>query len=328
MSQPFISICVPTYQRPQLLKKMLESVREQTFKDVEILINDNSPDDSLESLIRSSFTDLPISYERNEPSVNAGENCRKVIARATGEWIKVMHDDDWLSGSGSLATFADAANKSGKDFIFSATNQVWLEEDKQEDDYLTAAEQKRLDDSVYSLYYINVIGHPSAVMHRRDATIQYDPDFKWLLDLDYYIRYMNAHGAYHYIPEKLVSIGRSSTQETHKYSFNIKVELTEYLQFLHKYGSDLYLRNRYVFHQVWNMIKRYKIKSIEQIREAGYTAALPPKIEQVINFQNKIPRIVIKQPSWSDAIMRMYFKRMTIDEYRTDEQKSKEKTNR
>ena len=311
MSNPLISICIPTYKRTDLLKKLLDSIKIQTFKNFEILVNDNSPDNSVELLVNSYLPGLPVLYKRNEPAVSAGVNCIRVMQRASGDWIKVMHDDDWFATNDALALFAEAATNSGKDFIFCASKQVWLDSDKTEDDMLTPEKKQMLDNSHFCLFYLNVIGHPSVVMHKRDPAIQYDSNFNWVLDIDYYMRYLNVHPGYYYIPQKLVNIGKGSTQESNKYYKNIKVELPEYFFLLSKYEPDLCLKNEYVFHLVWNMLKRYKIKHVDQIYAAGYKGPMPSGINEIIKFQKYIPRIIIKQTPWSQKLMQKCFKKVT-----------------
>ncbi len=315
MSNPFISICIPTYKRINLLKTLLDSIGAQTFKDYEILINDNSPDDSVETLLQS-YKHLPIAYQKNEPAVSAVENGIRVMRRATGTWIKMMHDDDWFASADALQKFAEAAINPGKDFIFCASNQVYLETGKAEAEYLTDDRKQMLDDSVFSLFYLNVIGHPSVVMHKKDAAIEYDTRFNWVLDIDYYMRYLHAHGGYYYIPETLVNIGKGSSQESYKYYKNLRVEIPEYFTLLTKYDSDLLLKNQYVFHLVWNMLKRFKIKNIEGIRATGYQGKLPDKIEQIINYQKKIPGIILKQTPWSKALMNRCYKKINQGLYK------------
>jgi hypothetical protein len=168
-----------------------------------------------------------------------------------------------------------------------------------------------LDDSIFCLFYLNVIGHPSVMMQKKDLSIQYDSNFNWVLDIDYYMRYLNAHPGYHYIPNKLVNIGKGSTQESNKYYKNIKVELPEYFFLLSKYEPDLCLKNQYVFHLIWNMLKRYKIKHVDQIYAAGYKGVMPARIDEIIAYQKYIPRIIIKQTPWSKKLMNKCFKEVT-----------------
>lgn len=310
MSTPFISICIPTYKRTDLLKILLDSIAIQSFTDFEILINDNSPDDSVKELVNSYQAVLAIAYEKNEPAVSAVENCVKVMRRANAPWIKVMHDDDWFNTADALQQFAYAATHSGKDFIFCASNQVYLNNNISKPELLNPERKKMLDDSFFSLIYLNVIGHPSVVLHKKDSNIEYDNQFNWVLDIDYYLRYLNAHGGYHYINHTLVNIGKGDTQESNRYYKNIKVEIPEYFTLLTRYDSDLLLKNQYVFHMVWNMLKRFKIKTIDDIRATGYTGRLPDKVESIIQFQKYIPNIILKQTPWSKALMARCYKKL------------------
>ena len=94
-------------------------------------------------------------------------------------------------------------------------------------------------------------------------------------------------------------------------------EIPEYLRLLSKYGNDLHLRDVYVFHRVWDLLRIFRVKDVQQLRAAGYTGELPAKMEQIIAFQKRIPRLIIKQPPWSKAIMRRYFKRISTKQATT-----------
>ncbi len=311
MSTPFISICIPTYKRTDLLKKLLDSIIVQTFKEFEVLINDNSPDDTIENFVETYRSLLQINYVRNVPAVNAAGNCIKVMRRAVAPWVKIMHDDDWFASPDALQHFADAAKHSGKDFIFSACNKVDLQTNESEPELLSDVHCKMLHESVLSLFYLNVIGHPSVVMHKRDSMIEYDPQFNWVLDIDFYMRYLKAHKSFHYINKRLVNIGKGPTQESYKYYKNGNVEIPEYFKLLSKYEKNIALKDQYVFHLVWNMVMRYKIKHNSEFKNFGYSGSLPDGTEAIIDCQKKIPRIILKQPSWSTVFMKRCYKKLS-----------------
>ena len=46
-----VSICVPTYNNPDDLKRLMESIEKQTYKDYEVVISDDSTDNNIEKLI-------------------------------------------------------------------------------------------------------------------------------------------------------------------------------------------------------------------------------------------------------------------------------------
>ena len=51
-SHPLVSIMIPTYNRPELFEKTLQSALAQSYEHIEILVNDNSTNEDTNSLIR------------------------------------------------------------------------------------------------------------------------------------------------------------------------------------------------------------------------------------------------------------------------------------
>jgi glycosyltransferase involved in cell wall biosynthesis len=52
MNTPMVSICLPTYNRPDFLELAVRSCLAQTYRDLEIVITDNSPSDESGALAR------------------------------------------------------------------------------------------------------------------------------------------------------------------------------------------------------------------------------------------------------------------------------------
>jgi glycosyltransferase involved in cell wall biosynthesis len=116
---PFISICIPAYKNKDFLGILLQSILEQDYKDYEVIVTDDSPDDSVEEVCASFKENLPLIYHRNRPVKGSPANWNAGIALAKGGWIKMMHDDDWFADEKSLQRFADAiVSAPGAGFIF------------------------------------------------------------------------------------------------------------------------------------------------------------------------------------------------------------------
>ena len=47
----FISICIPAYKHVDYLQRLLDSILIQTYKNFEIIITDDRPDNSVEILL-------------------------------------------------------------------------------------------------------------------------------------------------------------------------------------------------------------------------------------------------------------------------------------
>src|SRR5262245_41810902 len=95
-----VSICLPTYQRPELIGQCLDSCLSQTHTNIEVLIGDDSRDDRTQSLIEARYAADPrVRYVRNIPSLGQARNVGSLFARATGDRILLIHDDDFLVGN-------------------------------------------------------------------------------------------------------------------------------------------------------------------------------------------------------------------------------------
>ena len=66
--QPVVSIVIPTYQRCSRLKKALQSVISQTYKDFEVLIMDDGSNDGTKKMVMN-LNDSRISYYWQKNSV-------------------------------------------------------------------------------------------------------------------------------------------------------------------------------------------------------------------------------------------------------------------
>lgn len=87
---PKFSIILPAHNAAEYIRKALDSIQAQTFKDYElIVICDSCADDT--ALIAREYTDkvLDVGFSMSGPTRNAG------LDVATGEWILFMDDDDW-----------------------------------------------------------------------------------------------------------------------------------------------------------------------------------------------------------------------------------------
>jgi glycosyltransferase involved in cell wall biosynthesis len=91
-----VSICIPTYNRPELLKVALESCLAQTFQDFEIVISDDSPDTRTEEMVREFSAPQVIRYVRNTPGLGQARNVNQLFSLASGEFLTLLHDDDTL----------------------------------------------------------------------------------------------------------------------------------------------------------------------------------------------------------------------------------------
>ena len=95
---PKISIIVPVYNSEQKLKDCLDSLVEQTEKDLEIIvIDDKSTDHSLEIVESYAKNYSNIRVYRNEQNQGVSKTRNIGISLATGEYITFVDSDDYVN---------------------------------------------------------------------------------------------------------------------------------------------------------------------------------------------------------------------------------------
>ena len=91
-----ISICIPTYNRPESLINCLNSLVLQTKKNFEVCISDNCSKKNIFNLVKPYKKKLNIKINKNKKNLGFALNLLKVSSMAKGEFIWFVGDDDLL----------------------------------------------------------------------------------------------------------------------------------------------------------------------------------------------------------------------------------------
>jgi len=228
---PKVSICIPAYNQVKYLKKCIDSVLDQTYTDFEIVITDDSPGDIVKNFLAEYDLPEKIRYYKNPVSLGSPENWNEAIRRSSGEYIKILHHDDWLVDNSSLARYVQLLdNHPDADFGFSATKIFYP--DKAEETYLISdSDVKSIKENPLVLFSNNLIGAPSTTIHRK-SSILFDRNLKWLVDIEFYIRLLAANRNFVYSTQLLVTTSVAEGRITEDCIDNKDVEITEYLYVL------------------------------------------------------------------------------------------------
>ena len=105
--KPLVSIIVPVYNVEQYLPQCLDSIVNQTYKNIEVIcVNDGSPDNSIKILEEYASRDSRIKVISQK---NQGVSSARNIAHqyVNGDYIIYVDGDDWLD----VSTFEIAVEK-------------------------------------------------------------------------------------------------------------------------------------------------------------------------------------------------------------------------
>lgn len=132
MPQPLLSICIPTYNRAELLYSCLAVLAPQVKKlkgKVELVVSDNCSIDETAEVVKIAQHWGPIRYHRNPENVGAAGNllvCAYELAR--GEFAWIIGDDDIIR-PGGLERVINVLEKYPEiDFVFVNTSHLTPED--------------------------------------------------------------------------------------------------------------------------------------------------------------------------------------------------------
>ncbi len=288
---PLISICIPAYKNVEFLERLLNSISIQIFKDYEVIITDDSPDNSIEYLIKQ-YQAFKVFYYKNEIALGTPANWNLAISKANGEWIKLMHDDDWFADETSLQTFTNFALKYPQThLIFSGFTEI--KSNNQKKSYIiNTAEKKLLQKSPFNLLKKNFIGHPSTTLIKNKRQEWYDETIKWVVDIEFYIRYLKDSN-FIAIKKALINIGVHDKQVTKEVFRNPKIEIHENLYLLIKIGKTS-LKNIFVYDYYWRLFRNLNMRDIQQVLLYSSNIQIPDEIKKMLHIQFQIPLPILR----------------------------------
>ncbi len=276
---PKVSICIPAYRNPAGIARLLASVKGQTYTDYEVVVTDDSPDESVrDAALLAGVKNLR--YYKNETRLGASGNWNEAVRRSCGDLIKMMHHDDWFAAPDSLERLVGLLEENPSAALaFCGTWQVSLAEEAAGQDPFESAGQKPSADRFSrcisqehldllkkdwrNLFLGNYIGAPSAVLYRKNR-LEYAKELTWLVDVEYYMRLLRENFHFSCTTEPLVCIGVSAGQLTRKCEQDGDLNLREYGYLFREFGLQGTLAYEtklaevaLAYHKTWKDVRPY-----------------------------------------------------------------------
>jgi glycosyltransferase involved in cell wall biosynthesis len=117
MATETVTIVIPTYKRPQKLRRAIQSVLDQTFKDFKILVFDNASSDETAAIVSELKSKDPrVEYFCHERNIGMFNNFNHAFSQVSTPFFGILTDDDYY-----LPSFLDDAMRA---FKFSPASQL------------------------------------------------------------------------------------------------------------------------------------------------------------------------------------------------------------
>jgi glycosyltransferase involved in cell wall biosynthesis len=249
-----ISICIPTYNQTIHLNKLLISIFEQKDVQFEVIITDDSTNNDVKILVDSfSNNGFKINYYKNTPSLGAPKNWNHGMNLAKGEFIKIMHHDQWFNDEYALKKLKDNIKTDKNSFVFSAATNIF--QNKTFKFSVNTNELNTIINEPEQLILANKIGGPTAILFRKEAKIYFDEKIIWLVDVEFYMQLFHKKYNVKYINEQLYTSMTDFDSLTNNNLLDSEKQLIEYAYLYNKYVKKMSITNRVsYFFKIYNII--------------------------------------------------------------------------
>lgn len=208
--KPLISICIPTYNGEKYLQEALDSVKNQTYKNIEVIISDDQSQDRTIEICQQlkEEVDFPVFIYSHKPN-GIGANWNHCIEKTNGEYIKFLFQDDILEAEciEKMLHYSIDNNLSivicKRHIIDSNSNIVvsnpWVDNygDLQKEAGLEVNEFRIFNKNdinsihFYRFMYLNIFGEPCASLFKKNIINKiglFDENMKQMLDYLFYLK--------------------------------------------------------------------------------------------------------------------------------------------
>jgi len=259
-SKPLISAIIPTRNRCGLLKRAVDSVLNQTWEPLEIVVVDDASGDNTEHLLKKISAKSKLRYFRNSSPKGAAASRNIAIEHARGEYIAGLDDDDTWHPERTeklLNAFEER---------FSAVCSY----DRMKSESYGRIWKKKHIITLDDLLFYNRVGNQ--VLTKRDYLMEiggYDESLPSAQDYDLWIRLAEKFGPVKTVPEALQTI---YLDETNERISNSEKKVSGY--------KKCYEKHRHLMNDQQTRYQEYRLRLAEG-RKAGWIEILrnaPPSL--------------------------------------------------
>lgn len=270
-----VSIIIPTFNRPEMLRHAIQSAVNQRYKNIEIIVI-NDAGCNVKSII-AEFADPRIHYIQNTTNLGVSASRNIGIQHATGKYIAYLDDDDRFH-SDHINVLVNALHLSG--FKFAYTDTFHVIQDEQFVPVRRRRFQSRAVDRESIL--IRTPFYPICACHEKsclDLSGGFDEELHRHEDWDLWIR-LAMHFPFLHIPLSLSDYTTTMGQLKKMSSWNGFFLITA-LQVHHKYrssvkGNDYIQQKQLEFRNTlrYSALMQLQVMNEEQVNQIQIQEAL------------------------------------------------------
>jgi glycosyltransferase involved in cell wall biosynthesis len=219
---PAVSVCIPVYNGGRFISEAIQSVLDQTYKDLEIIVVDNQSTDDTVAIVKS-FTDPRIRFYQNESNLGLIPNWNIAMSKSDAKYIKILPADDLIYPH-CLELEVNILENDKKNQISMVCGRKNIIDDKGR--VLFSRGFSKSECQVNGQAAINknirsggnIIGEPGSILFRREIlnrTGNFNSEFFYVLDLDMWYKILLLGDLYN-LPDIVAAFRISTASESTK----------------------------------------------------------------------------------------------------------------
>ena len=279
-----ISVILPTYKSEDTLSRAIQSVLNQTYKNIELIVIENGPVGKAQDILNTFNLEKTqkIKYIYSEiANVSKARNIG--IDNATGKYLAFIDSDDCYEKDFLEKMLFQIKNNNlqlvtcGYKTVYSKENKLIEQNDKIKNTtdikmYLETLKENYLFNELWSKLYLNSIVQQENI--RLNENYELGEDFIFNLD---YIEHVSRVGFIN-VPLYIYTDGQDGLKLRYrKDKFEIEYSLTKYLQ-------EFYKKQNYSMEYIYNRFARVYYNGILNIYAKNNPQTKKEKDKQLIEF--------------------------------------------
>ena len=212
-----VSVIIPCYNHSHYLPAAIESVLQQTYSPVEIIVIDDGSSDNTKNVVQN-YPQVIYVYQANQ-GLSASRNAG--IKKSKGMYIVLLDADDWLYADAIKINMGYLQPNAAAAYVSGAYDSVYEEKN------MVVERKVFLKTNPYqSMLVRNYIGVPAAVLYRRRGFNEFlfDTTLKSCEDYDLYLKVSRKYPVLHHT-DKIAAYRKHSSNMSSDFKVMLNAEL-------------------------------------------------------------------------------------------------------
>lgn len=274
VNSPLVSVCVISYNSASFIVETLESIKRQSYKNVELIISDDCSSDNTLEVCKKWLDEYAPRFIRVElltTPVNGGipSNYNRAAKACTGEWKKIIAADDLLADDCieqninyvSAHPYVDVLFADIKFLVENSKGEYGIQDHKKEKEKLRCFEMP-VEQQLAAMYNETFCYTPTFfVRNAVDVKYPCNEKYKLMEDYPHWIDLLEAGYRFYYMdePTVLYRIHNSASQDTTAFVNERHIEMLK----VHFY-NELYEKLKSNYPEIWrNKLRNFLIYDFE-----------------------------------------------------------------